>query len=99
MRLWHLVLVILFLAILLTVAREEAGRVAIVVFATGLVELVLALAAIMSLFRTMGAIGEARTLFGYCEAVLATLLVLVVASALMNGILWIGYWLVEAAVA
>jgi hypothetical protein len=93
MRVSHLLLVVFFCAMLFGVAREPHGRVAIVVFFTGGTVLILALLAIMSLFRTLGAFGEARTAFAHLEALVATMLVLVVASVSINAVLWAGTWL------
>ena len=90
MRLWHIAVAVAVVAVLLTVAREESSRVALIVFATGLVEFALATGALMVLFRTVGAIGQAEEVLGYAGAVLATAGVLVVASATMNAVLWVG---------
>jgi hypothetical protein len=93
MRLSHLLLAVFLFATLFGVAREPFGRVAIVVFFTGGVVLWLALLAIMTLFRTLGALGEARSLYAHLEALVATGLVLVVASVSINAVLWAGTWL------
>jgi hypothetical protein len=98
MRLWHLIFLVMMSAIVLTVARESVGRVALVVFVTGLIEFILGTTFIMTLFRTFGAIGEAQRLTAYLEAILATALVLVVASYVMNLVLWAGVWLVQRVV-
>ncbi len=74
------------------------GRVAIVVFTTGLIEIVLATTAIMTLFQTVGAIGEARRITAYAEAVLATATVLTVASITMNAVLTVGVRLAQLAI-
>jgi hypothetical protein len=99
MRLWHLVFGIVVAALMLTCARDPAGRVAVVVFVTGLGEAVLATTAILALFQTLGAIGEARSRFDHVEAFLATTLVLTVATSTMTGLLFVGAWLVRASVA
>lgn len=98
MRLWHWLFLIWMIAIALTIARDPIGRVALIVFLTGLIELVLATTAIMALFRTVGAIGAARRLTAYAEAILATLLVLVAASFSMNTVLVAGVRLAQVAV-
>ncbi len=95
MRLWHLLLGVFFVSILLAISREAVGRVAIVVFATGLGELVLGLTAVMMLFQTIGAIGQAEDLLSYAEAIGATLVVLVVASVSMNALFWVGAEMVQ----
>lgn len=94
MRLWHLLLGAVVLAVILTIARDPAGRVAMVVFCTTLGEVVLGTGAIMLLFQTVGAIGEAKGLYEHVEAVFATTVVLAVGTALMWGLLVIGGWLV-----
>ncbi len=93
MRVSHLILIIFFFAMLFTVAREPHGRVAIVVFFTGGVVLALTLLAIMTLFRTLGAFGEAKTVYAHLEALFATTLVVFVASISVNAVLWAGTWL------
>jgi hypothetical protein len=98
MRLWHVMVLMFVLATLMAIWREPVGRVAVVVFAIGLAELVLGLAAVMTLFRTVGAFGQARRLIAYAEALLATTLVLLAASLSMNGVFWIGAWLVQRVV-
>lgn len=98
MRLWHWLFLIWMIAIVLTVSRDPIGRVAVVVFLTGLIEIVLATTAIMTLFRTLGAIGEARRLTAYAEAILATALILVTASVSMNTVLVVGVRLAQLAV-
>lgn len=98
MRVSHLIFMVFVAAVLLTVAREPTGRVAIVVFFTGLGEFLLGLTAVMTLFRTVGGIGHARTRLAYFEAIASTLVVLVVASLMMNALLWVGVGLVQRAV-
>lgn len=98
MRLWHLIFLVMMAAIVLTVAREPFGRVALVVFVTGLIEFILGTAFIMTLFRTFGAIGEARHILAYLEAIVATALVLIVAAYAMMAVLWVGVWLVQRVV-
>lgn len=93
MRVSHLLLVIFLFAMLFTVAREPHGRVAIIVFFTGGTALAMTLVAIMTLFRTLGAFGEARTVYAHLEALFATILVLFVASVSVNAVLWAGTWL------
>lgn len=98
MRLWHLIFLVMMAAIVLAVARESVGRVALVVFVTGLAEFILGTTFLMTLFRTFGALGEARRLTAYLEAVVATALVLIAASYIMNIVLWVGVWLVQRVV-
>lgn len=90
MRLWQFLVVIFGLAMVFAVSRSEIGRVALVVFSMGLVELILGLAAVMNLFKTLGAFGQARDLLAHIEALAATVLILMVASLSMNGVLWVG---------
>ncbi len=54
MRIAHLVLIVAVLALGMSLTREPMGRVFVIVFLTGVGELVLALAAIMALFQTVG---------------------------------------------
>jgi hypothetical protein len=98
MRILHLILLVFLVAIVLTVAREATGRVALVVFFTGLAVFIFALMAIMTLFRTVGAIGHANKPIAYLEAILATLLVLLVATLTLDVLFWVGMWLAQRAV-
>lgn len=98
MRLWHWLLMIWMTATALAVARDPIGRVALVVFVTGLIEIILGTTAVMTLFRTLGAIGEARRLTAYAEAILATVLVLTVASISMNAVFAVGMRLAQVVV-
>ena len=96
MRLGHLLLTVLFTAIALAIARDAVGRVALVVFVTGLGEVVFGTAAIMALVQTIGAIGQAERPAAYAEALAATAVVPVVASLTMLGLLVVGGSLVLA---
>ena len=58
MRIWHLALMILVAAVILALTREAFGRVMLVMLATGLGEVALGTAAVMTLFRTLGAVGQ-----------------------------------------
>jgi hypothetical protein len=98
MRLIHLVLAIFFLAMIMAIARDEVGRVALVVFFTGLGEFVFGLIAIMTLFQTVGAIGEANRPLAYAQAVVATAVVLVVATVTMNALLYAGLSILQRVV-
>ena len=96
MRLWHLVLFILVLGILLSISRDVVGRIALIVFATALGEVVLGTTAVLALFQTIGAIGMARGLFEHGQAVAATTLVLIIGTTVMSFWLFMGAWLVQA---
>lgn len=98
MRLWHLTFAILLIALALTIAQDAVGLVAIIVFITGLGETVVGTAAVMMLFQTLGALGEAKGLGAHAEAIVATTVVLAVATALMTGWLCVGAWIVQTVV-
>src|SRR5262245_2063150 len=98
MRLWQFLAAVLGVAMLLTIARDDVGRVALTVFFTGLAEVALGTTALMLLFRTVGGIGEAKGVAAHVEAMAATALVLLLASLAMNGVLWVGIWLVQQVV-
>lgn len=98
MRLWHLSVAILVLAVLMSIVRDPAGRVALIVFVTGLGEAAMGLAAVMALFQTIGAIGMARGLLDHAEALAATTLVLLASTVVMSFWLFIGAWLIQASV-
>lgn len=99
MRLWHLTFAIVLIALGLTVAQDAVGMVAIIVFITGLGEVVVGTTAVMALFQTLGSLGEAKGLSAHAEAVIATTVVLAVFTAIMTGWLFIGAWIVQAVVA
>ena len=94
MRLWHLVFAVAVVAGVMTLVREDAGRVGVIVFAIGLGECAFATAALMALFQTVGAFGTARGLIAHVTAIAATTLVLATASTIMVAWLFVGAWLV-----
>ena len=94
MRLWQLILAIALLAILLTLGREPTPRLFLIIFGTGLGEVVLGLFAIMALFETVGALGAAKDLPSHAEAAAATTVVLALATGLMSAWMFAGFWLV-----
>jgi hypothetical protein len=95
LRLWHLVFGILVLAMALTIARDPAGRVAVIVFFVGLAEVILGTSALLVLFQAVGAIGEADRPFAYAGAVVTATLVLAASTAIMAGLIFAGAWLVS----
>lgn len=98
MRLSTLLFAILILATLMGIVRDEVGRVAVIVFFTGLGAVVVVLGAIMALFQTIGAFGEARSILSHVEALAATAVVLVVGSSVTLGLLFVGAQLVQWAI-
>lgn len=98
MKIQTLAFIILLVAFVLTICRDPAGRVAVIVFITGLGEFALGLAAVMALFQTVGSIGLARDLLEHAEAFAATLVVLAIGTAAMTGWLFIGVWCVQASI-
>ena len=98
MRLLTLMFAILVLAVAFALLRDEVGRVAVIVFLTGLGVTVGGVAAIMSLFQTIGALGEARTLLAHVEALAASALVVAIGSGGMLATMFAGAWLVRWAI-
>jgi hypothetical protein len=96
MRLWHLFVVILALCLIFTIVRDQVGRIAFIVFVTALGEVIIGTTAVMALFQTIGALGQARGLLAHAEAVASTTIVVLVATALMSSWLFAGAWLVRA---
>jgi membrane associated rhomboid family serine protease len=96
MRLWHLVFAVAIVSVVMTLVRDDAGRVAVIVFVFGVGECALGVAALMALFQTVGALGEARGLIAHAAAIAATTLVLASASTIMVAWLFAGAWLVGA---
>jgi hypothetical protein len=98
MRIWHTLFAVFLVALGLTLLRDPAGRVAVVVFLAGIVELICGLTAIMMLFQTVGSIGEARDLGEALVGVVASALVLTIAATVMAVIVGLGVGLVLAIV-
>ena len=97
MRLWHMLFATGVIAVLLTLVREPLTRVFLIVFLTGIGEVIFGLGSTLALIQTVGALGKAVTLYDHAEAVVATAVVLVVGSVVMSGWLFIGCWMVMAA--
>jgi hypothetical protein len=98
MRLGQLVFGIAIIGTLMALYREPIGRVFIIVFFTGLGEIVFGMTSLMALFQTVGAIGEADSISSHLEALLQTLVVLTIATAIMSGWLFAGAWLIQIVV-
>lgn len=98
MRLWHLLAFVLGVSLVLTLARDPLTRVFLIVFVTGLGEVFLGLVAVMSLFQTVGALGQARGPAEHAEALAATSVVLATATAVMGAWLFAGFWMVATLV-
>ena len=96
MRLWHLFVFIIALGLVLAIIRDPVGRIALIVFFTALGEVVFGTTAVLALFQTIGAIGEAKGVVAHAEAVATTTLVLIIATAVMSSWLFAGAWLVQA---
>jgi hypothetical protein len=96
MRLWHFCVLILALGVILSIVRDQVGRVALIVFVTALGEVIIGVMAVLALFQTIGALGEAKGMFAHAEAVATTALVLIVATTIMSSWLFAGAWLVQA---
>lgn len=90
MRVWHLLLTIFACAVMLAVANERIGQVFLVMFLTGIAEVVCGTSAVLELFKSIGAIGKADHPAAYVEAVAATALILFIATISMSGLLFIG---------
>ncbi len=98
MRLSTLTFLILVLAVVFALLRDEVGRVGVIVFITGLAVTVGGVTAIMALFQTIGAFGEAQTVYAHVEALAATAVVLVVSSFGLLAAMFAGAYLVQMAV-
>ena len=90
MRVWHLLLLIFAVAIMLAVSKERIGQVFLVMFLTGVAEVVCGTTAIMNLFKSIGAIGRAGSPAAYIEAIAATALILMLATIAMTGLMFVG---------
>lgn len=98
MRVWHLIFAVILAALVLKITEVPAGRVAVVVFVTGLGLITFGCVGLLALFRSIGAIGAARDGRGRAEALLSTLFVLAMAAGAMAGVLAIGSRLVHVIV-
>ena len=98
MRLWHLTLMILVVAVILAIARDLMGRVILVMMLIGLGMVFLATTATMYLFQTVGAFGEARGLPEHAKALGATVAVLIGAAMGTVGVIFVGGTLLQALV-
>lgn len=96
MRLWQWLATVWIVATCLAVAREEVGRVALIVFFTGLGEVVLGTSALLALFQSVGALGRASAPSDYAGAIAQTALILLAATTAMMGVLWIGVTMLMA---
>jgi len=97
MRLWHLGVFIAALCLILAIVRDQVGRIALIVFVTALGEVIIGTTAVLALFQTIGSLGEAKGLFEHAEAVATTTLVLIIGTTVMSSVLFVGAWLVQAA--
>jgi hypothetical protein len=95
MRLWHLLVFIAAFSVILVIVRDQVGRIALIVFVTASGEVIIGTTAVMALFQTMGALGEAKGLFAHAEAVATTTLVLIIGTTIMSSVLFVGAWLVQ----
>jgi hypothetical protein len=98
MRISTLVFAILLIGTVLGIARDEVGRVAVIIFFTGLGTVIAGVTSILALFQTVGALGESRSLGTCIEALAATLVVLAVGSATMLGVMFGGGLLIQWAI-
>jgi hypothetical protein len=98
MRLSTLVFAVLVLGTIMGIVRDEIGRVAVIVFFTGLTTCIAGVGSIMALFQTVGALGEAKTIGAHIEALASTIVVLTVGSMLMLGLLFGGGLLLQWAI-
>lgn len=90
MRLWHVIVIVLLLAVFLGIARSEQGRISLCVFLTTLAMMGIATAALLHLFKTVGAFGAAKTPSARFEAAAATVVVVVVSAVMINAVLLVG---------
>ena len=98
MRLSTWLWAIVGIAFVLTIGRDEVGRVGLIIFIAGVCLIATALTAIMALCRTVGSFGEARNLAEHCQAIAETALVLVVGTATTIGVIFAGAKLVTWAI-
>ncbi|ADV61677.1 hypothetical protein Isop_1089 [Isosphaera pallida ATCC 43644] len=98
MRLWHLFVLVAATAIVMTLWKGTIGRIGVIVFFFGLIEVILAVSAVMALFQTIGHFGAARTPGDSLMALIATGVVLVGGSSLMWLVALVGVQVFQLAV-
>jgi hypothetical protein len=98
MRLWHFLFVVAFVAMVLAIARDPIGRVALVVFFTAIGVMILATSSIMLMFRAVSALGSADSLGSYAEAIVATAGVVFFGTSSMLFVLWCGMGMIQKVV-
>lgn len=96
MRVWHCSFLVLIAAVGIRLSHDATGRVAMVVFFGLGLTMTVAVAAIMFLFRAIGAIGEAKGMLAHLEAISQTILVLIISSGVMGGLLTVTWMLVRS---
>lgn len=96
MRVWHGMLAIFLAAIVIKITENPAGKVAVVVFTTGLGLIILGATGLLWLFQTLGEIGAANGGGQRLAAVGASAVVLFLATASMTGVLLIGMSFLKA---
>lgn len=95
MKLWHFVVGIMVLAVIMAIARDEVGRVALIMFFTSLGVVIIGTSSIMVLFRTIGAFGAARSWMAHAEATAATACIVVLGGGSMVAVMWLGAFLLS----
>ncbi len=96
MRLWHLSVAILVLAVLMTIVRDSTGRAVLIVFVTALGEGGMSVAMGMALFQTIGAAAMARGLPDLAKGLAGTVLILILVPIVMLAWLLLGVLLLRA---
>ncbi len=95
MRIWQLIVVVMVLALVLSIARSEQGRITLIVFLSTLGTMLVGATALTHLFRTVGAFGSAEGLRDQMEAIGATVFIVFIASSLMNLIIGVAIFLIQ----
>jgi hypothetical protein len=90
MRLWHVLVLVFLVAMALSVWQSEYGRITLVLFLTGIGEVAVGATALMNLFKSVGAFGNAKSFQAHVEALVATALILTAGSIGMTAVLWFG---------
>ncbi len=96
-RVWHLLVAVLAVAVVMGMWRDIMSRVALIVFVAGTGECAVGVAAILILFRTLAEIGCATDHREYARALGRTAVVLASATFFMTFVIWLGVWCVLTA--
>jgi hypothetical protein len=96
-RIWHLLVAVLVVAVVMGMWRDVVSRVSLIVFVAMSGECAIGVAGILILFRTLAEIGYATRPHQYARALGRTAVVLASTTFFMTFVIWLGIWSVLTA--